>query len=62
MGILAKIEEFLNGKKTYIVAILTGALGIFAAYHPIPEVVWTILAALGLGAVRSAIGNQPPKV
>lgn len=64
MGILAKIEAFLDGKKSYLIAILTGALGIFSAYHPIPEYVWAILGALGLSAVRSAIGNQPttPKV
>ena len=57
MEIITKIQAFLDGKKTYIVAILTGALGIFAAYHPIPEYVWAVLGALGLGAVRSSIGN-----
>lgn len=58
MGLLAKIEAFLDGKKTYIIAILTGALGIVSAYHPIPDYVWAILAALGLGAVRSGIGTS----
>lgn len=63
MGILAKIESFLDGKKTYIVAIVGGILGIITAMgHPIPEYVYVILGALGLGAVRSAIGNTPPKV
>ena len=58
MGLLAKIEKFLDGKKTYLIAILTGILGIVSMYHPIPESVWSILAMLGLGAVRSAIGNE----
>ena len=55
---IKKIQEFLDGKKSYIVAILTGALGIISAYHPIPEYVWAILGALGLSAVRSAIGAE----
>jgi hypothetical protein len=49
---------FLNGKKTYIVAILAaaGAAATSLGYH-IPEYVWPLLAALGLGSVRSAISN-----
>jgi hypothetical protein len=59
MGLLTKIETFLDGKKTYIIALLTGGLGIFMATgHVVPEWVWTILGAAGLGAVRSAIGNS----
>lgn len=54
---LSKITEFLDGKKSYIIAILTGILGIVSAYHPIPEYIWAILGAAGLGAVRSSIGN-----
>ena len=58
MGLLGKIESFLNGKKTYIVALLTGGLGIAMAFGVvIPEWVWTVLAAAGLGAVRSGIGT-----
>ena len=53
---IKNIQKLLDGKKTYIIAILTGILGIVSAYHPIPDVVWTILAALGLGTIRSAIG------
>ena len=63
MGILEKIEKMLQGKKTYIIAVLTGVgvvltiLGI-----DIPNIVWPILGALGLGAIRSAVGKvQPPK-
>lgn len=56
---LSKIETFLDGKKTYIIAILAGAgtVAMALGYH-IPEWVWTALAALGLGAVRSSIGNK----
>lgn len=61
MGLLGKIEAFLDGKKTYIIAIATGILGIVSAYHPIPEYIWAILGALGLGAVRSGISNTPAK-
>ena len=62
MAILAKVENLFQGKKTYIVAVLI-ALGFLARAKGIiiPEYVWGLLAATGLGAVRSAIGkvNQP---
>lgn len=55
-GILSKIEALLQGKKTYIVGILVGVAAVLQYYQvQIPEYVWTALAALGLGAVRSAI-------
>lgn len=60
---LAKLQAFLDGKKTYIIAILVGIGGVLTAFHvAIPDYVWTLLGALGLGAVRSAIDNQQPKV
>lgn len=63
MGLLTKIEAWLDGRKTYIVAILAGGLTVWSLLgHVIPEYVWTGLAAVGLGAVRSAIGNTTPKV
>lgn len=56
---LSKIEQFLNGKKTYIVAILIGLGAAWQALgHTIPEYAWATLAMLGLGAVRSAIGQK----
>ena len=56
MGILAKIEAALSGKKTYIIAILIGvAAALQSLGYVIPEIVYVILGALGLGAVRSAI-------
>ena len=53
---LEKIGQFLQGKKTYIVAALIG-IGAVAMQlgYSIPAIVWPILAALGLGAVRSAL-------
>lgn len=58
MGLLGKIEAFLDGKKTYIVAIISGVLGLLAAMgHPVPEWVYSLLAAAGLAAVRSAVGT-----
>jgi hypothetical protein len=52
---MAKILEWLKGKKSYIVAII---LGIEAALQSlginIPGWVTTLLAALGLGALRAA--------
>ena len=53
---LEKIGAFLQGKKTYIVAVLIGVGAVLQTLgYVIPEAVWYILGALGLGAVRSAI-------
>ena len=65
MDILSKMGAFLDGKKTYIVSLITGALGLYIATgtatapHIVPEWLWVILGAAGLGAIRSSIGNQP---
>ena len=62
---LSKIEQWLSGKKTYIVAIATGMLGLYQAMHPgfvMPEWVWALLGALGLGAIRSGMGSKPLEV
>lgn len=55
---IEKIRNFLSGKKAYIIAILIGigAVAIQLGYT-IPEWVWAILAALGLGAIRAAISK-----
>lgn len=64
MGILGKIEKFLDGRKSYIISILIGGLGLWMATgtvvspHVVPEWIWAILGAAGLGAVRSGIGNK----
>lgn len=50
--------SYLNGKKTYIVALLAAiAAAASALGHPVPEWAWLLLNAAGLGAVRSAIGR-----
>lgn len=59
MSLLSKVEGLLEGKKTYIVSALV-AIGAVLQYQGvvIPEFVWSILAALGLGAARSAINKK----
>ena len=58
MNMLEKLQKLIEGKKTYIIAICIG-VGAVLKYqgYIIPEIVWTILAALGLGAIRAAIGK-----
>ena len=56
---LEKLGALLQGKKTYLTAII---VGVVAALNfsgiVIPEWVYLILSALGLGAVRSAITKK----
>ena len=56
---LEKIGQYLQGKKTYIIAILIG-LGAIAQSlgYVVPEYVYAILGALGLGAVRSGVDKS----
>ena len=62
MDILSKIGAWLNGKKTYIIALLIGAGAIATSLgYSVPEWAWTLLGALGLGAVRSAIDKLNTK-
>lgn len=60
-GFLGKLEQLLDGRKTYLVMVLVG-VGAVLQYKGIviPEFVWVALAALGLGAVRSAINKIKP--
>lgn len=61
MGFLEKLEKALSGKKTYIVAVLVAAGSAAKVLgYDIPEWIFPILGALGLGAVRSAIGKVTP--
>jgi hypothetical protein len=51
-----KFVAWINGKRTYIIAILTGVFGVLQAFGiVVPEFVYIILAAFGLTFVRSAI-------
>ena len=56
-----KLIEWLSGKKTYIVAGLTGAGAVAAMLgFAIPTWIWMILASLGLGAVKAAVDKVKP--
>lgn len=47
---------FLEGKKTYIVSAVTIALAVAQALgYVIPEYVYALLGALGLGTLRVAV-------
>lgn len=58
--------NWLKGKKSYIVAVLTGLVSVYSGFAaanpgqfpPIPEYVWGILGALGLGAIRASIPKE----
>jgi hypothetical protein len=55
---VSEMFDKLKGKKTYLVAALAAAGAVAQALgHPIPEYVWILLSAAGLGAVRSALGK-----
>ena len=59
---LEKIGKWLQGKKTYLLALVIGVIAALNALgYVVPEWVYAILAALGLGAVRSAITKSEPK-
>lgn len=50
------MTDLLSGKKTYIVALITAGLAFAQAMgYVIPEYVYTLLAASGLGALRIAV-------
>jgi len=52
---MEKLLKILEGKKTYISAVL---IGVFACLQAlgivVPEYVYALLAAMGLGALRAA--------
>ena len=54
---LEKIGVLLQGKKSYIIVAIAIALTSYQLItgNIVPDYVYTILAAAGLGAVRSAI-------
>jgi hypothetical protein len=55
---MANIIAKINGNKTYIVAALAGVAAVAQALgYTVPEYVWTLLGAAGLGAVRHAVGK-----
>ena len=53
---MKKVLEFLEGKKTYLIAITAGILAGLQAYGiVIPDYVYAMLASIGLATTRSAI-------
>jgi hypothetical protein len=53
---MGKLLGFLDGKKTYLVALIAAVLAFCSSLGiVIPDYVIQILAALGLATVRSAI-------
>jgi hypothetical protein len=56
------ILAFLEGKKTYLVAFAGATIGLAQAIWPeivIPDYVYLILSAAGLGAIRAAVPPKP---
>lgn len=51
--------NWVDGKKTYMVAGLTLAVGIYQGYtgHSVPEVLAWVLGAAGLSTHRAAVGQ-----
>lgn len=56
---MSAIITFLNGKKTYIVALVAALLaGAQALGYPIPEYVYVLLSAAGVGSFRAALNTH----
>lgn len=62
---MSGVFDWLAGKKTYIVAILGAVLSALLACNVIDtktaEVIAGVLAALGLGTMRAAVGKAEGK-
>ena len=51
--------KFLQGKKTYLVALTAGIVATASALgYVIPEWVWPALASFGLGFLRAGVGRS----
>ena len=52
------VVSFLDGKKTYIAAIVAAMLaGAQALGYDVPQWVYAILGAFGIGSLRAAVGK-----
>jgi hypothetical protein len=55
---MAKLLDFLDGKKTYLTALAAALIaGAQALGYSVPEWVFTMLAGFGIYAVRSAVAK-----
>jgi len=49
----------LDGKKTYIIAVIAAVVGLVQAFGvQIPEIVWVFLTAAGLGTLRASVPKK----
>lgn len=52
------ILSLIEGKKTYIIAGITFIIGgLQAVGYPIPEYIYPLLGAMGLGALRAGVSK-----
>jgi len=57
-GNVKNLIEWLKGKKTYIIAVIVGVVGALNYLGIIiPEWIYALLAAIGLGTIRAAISK-----
>lgn len=55
---MSNVFDFLEGKKTYITALVTAALAFAQALgYEVPEYVYALLAAFGITALRAAVSK-----
>lgn len=61
---MEKMLKLLRGKKTYIIGVVIALLGVLegTGVFTIPEYVWPILIAAGLGTMRSGISDISKQV
>jgi len=58
---MKNVITWLNGKKTYVVAIIAGISAAATALgHPIPEWAWALLGSFGLVSLRAAVEKSGP--
>jgi len=52
-----QLIDILKGKKTYIIAIVAVVLGTLEGFgvFAIPDYIWPILGAAGLGTIRAGV-------
>ena len=61
---MKKVLEYLKGKKSYILGIVVAVLGVLESQgvFSIPDYLWPILAAVGLGTLRAGISDISKQV
>lgn len=59
---MSKVLDAINGKKTYIIALLTALVGLLEAFGiVIPGWAWPVLTALGITTIRHGIATEAAK-